>query len=142
MVTAVGAVDTFTAFTGTSTSCGRTGPVAKSFREREVIMEVLASRVLLHPVDFERSLRFYAGSLGLHVYREWARAYLKSRRALPLLGPREQPDSGYALTRRALTMGQENLAKVSSSRLETGIYMRRKGIQPFACSAKLGARGA
>ena len=34
-------------------------------------MEVLASRVLLHPVDFERSLRFYAGSLGLHVYREW-----------------------------------------------------------------------
>src|SRR3712207_1679603 len=35
-------------------------------------MEVLASRVLLHPVDFERSLRFYAGSLGLHVYREWS----------------------------------------------------------------------
>ncbi len=34
-------------------------------------MEVLASRVLLHPVDFERSFRFYAGSLGLHVYREW-----------------------------------------------------------------------
>ena len=34
-------------------------------------MEVLASRVLLHPVDFERSLRFYAESLGLHVYREW-----------------------------------------------------------------------
>jgi predicted enzyme related to lactoylglutathione lyase len=34
-------------------------------------MEVLSSRVLLHPTDFERSLRFYAGSLGLHVYREW-----------------------------------------------------------------------
>jgi predicted enzyme related to lactoylglutathione lyase len=34
-------------------------------------MEVLASRVLLHPVDFEHSLRFYAESLGLHVYREW-----------------------------------------------------------------------
>ena len=34
-------------------------------------MEVLSSRVLLHPVDFERSLRFYAESLGLHVYREW-----------------------------------------------------------------------
>jgi hypothetical protein len=37
---------------------------------------------------------------------------------------------------------QESLAKVTSSRLETGIYMRRKGIQPFACSAKRGARGA
>ena len=34
-------------------------------------MEVLSSRVLLHPVDFERSFRFYAETLGLHVYREW-----------------------------------------------------------------------
>ncbi len=36
-------------------------------------MEVLSSRVLLHPVDFERSFRFYAESLALHVYREWGR---------------------------------------------------------------------
>ena len=34
-------------------------------------MEVLSSRVLLHPTDFERSFRFYAENLGLHVYREW-----------------------------------------------------------------------
>jgi predicted enzyme related to lactoylglutathione lyase len=34
-------------------------------------MEVLSSRVLLHPMDFERSCRFYAETLGLHVYREW-----------------------------------------------------------------------
>ena len=34
-------------------------------------MEVLASRVLLQPVDFERSFRFYAENLGLHVHREW-----------------------------------------------------------------------
>jgi predicted enzyme related to lactoylglutathione lyase len=34
-------------------------------------MEVLSSRVLLQPTDFERSFRFYAESLGLHVYREW-----------------------------------------------------------------------
>ncbi len=34
-------------------------------------MEVLASRVLLQPVDFERSFRFYAENLGLHAYREW-----------------------------------------------------------------------
>ena len=34
-------------------------------------MEVLSSRVLLHPKDFERSLRFYAESLDLHIYREW-----------------------------------------------------------------------
>jgi predicted enzyme related to lactoylglutathione lyase len=34
-------------------------------------MEVLSSPVLLHPKDFERSLRFYSESLGLHIYREW-----------------------------------------------------------------------
>ena len=62
-----------TAFTGTSASCRRTEPVAKLFREGEVVMEVLSSRVLLQGVDFERSFRFYAESLGLHVYREWGR---------------------------------------------------------------------
>ena len=35
-------------------------------------MEVLSSRVLLHPIDFERSFRFYAENLGLYVYREWS----------------------------------------------------------------------
>jgi predicted enzyme related to lactoylglutathione lyase len=28
---------------------------------------------LVHPTDFERSFRFYATNLGLHVYREWGR---------------------------------------------------------------------
>ena len=35
-------------------------------------MEVLSSRVLVHPTEFERSFRFYAENLGLHVYREWS----------------------------------------------------------------------
>src|SRR5687768_14399585 len=35
-------------------------------------MEVLSSRVLVRPTDFERSFRFYTDSLGLHVYREWS----------------------------------------------------------------------
>ena len=34
-------------------------------------MEVLSSRVLLQPTDFEESFRFYSETLGLHVYREW-----------------------------------------------------------------------
>jgi predicted enzyme related to lactoylglutathione lyase len=34
-------------------------------------MEVLSSRTLLRPVDLERSLAFYAGTLGLAVYREF-----------------------------------------------------------------------
>jgi predicted enzyme related to lactoylglutathione lyase len=45
--------------------------VAKSLGEGEVVIEVLASRVLVRPTDFERSFRFYAENLGLHVYREW-----------------------------------------------------------------------
>ena len=34
-------------------------------------MEVLSSRVLLRPTDFEQSFRFYAEILALHIYREW-----------------------------------------------------------------------
>jgi catechol 2,3-dioxygenase-like lactoylglutathione lyase family enzyme len=34
-------------------------------------IEILSSRVLLRPVDFEASYRFYAGTLGLAVYREF-----------------------------------------------------------------------
>ncbi len=34
-------------------------------------MEILASRILLHPTDLERSLRFYEQTLGLAIYREW-----------------------------------------------------------------------
>ena len=34
-------------------------------------MEVLSSRMLLRPANFERSFRFYAQTLDLHVYREW-----------------------------------------------------------------------
>jgi hypothetical protein len=47
-------------------------PVAKSLREGDVVMEVLSSRVLVRPTDFERSFRFYAESLALHVYRQWS----------------------------------------------------------------------
>lgn len=35
-------------------------------------MEVLQSRVLLRPVDYERSVAFYRDVVGLHIYREWA----------------------------------------------------------------------
>lgn len=34
-------------------------------------MEVLSSRVLLHPADFATSLHFYRDVLGLAIYREW-----------------------------------------------------------------------
>ena len=34
-------------------------------------MEVLSSRILLHPVDLERSRAFYRDSLGLAIYREF-----------------------------------------------------------------------
>ena len=35
-------------------------------------MEVLQSRVLYRPVDYERSVAFYRDVIGLHIYREWA----------------------------------------------------------------------
>ena len=35
-------------------------------------MEVLSSRVLLRPTDYEQSVAFYGSVLGLAVFREWA----------------------------------------------------------------------
>ena len=35
-------------------------------------MEVLQSRVLYRPADYERSVAFYRDVLGLHIFREWA----------------------------------------------------------------------
>ncbi|NUT38722.1 MAG: VOC family protein, partial [Thermoactinospora sp.] len=46
-------------------------------------MDVLSSRVLLRPVDPERSRRFYADTLGLAVYREF--------------GPPDQPGTVFFL---------------------------------------------
>jgi len=34
-------------------------------------LDVLASRVLLHPRDWQRSYHFYREILGLKIYREW-----------------------------------------------------------------------
>lgn len=34
-------------------------------------MEILSSRMLLCPTDWECTYRFYADTLGLHIYREW-----------------------------------------------------------------------
>ncbi len=34
-------------------------------------MEILSSRVLVHPRDWERSFHFYREVLGLKIYREW-----------------------------------------------------------------------
>lgn len=35
-------------------------------------MEVLSSRVIIHPSDLARSRQFYEGVIGLSVYREWS----------------------------------------------------------------------
>jgi predicted enzyme related to lactoylglutathione lyase len=34
-------------------------------------VEILTSRVLLHPTDLSRSLQFYEHTIGLAIYREW-----------------------------------------------------------------------
>ncbi len=37
-------------------------------------MDILSSRVLLHPRDWDRSFHFYHEVLGLKIYREWSGA--------------------------------------------------------------------
>jgi predicted enzyme related to lactoylglutathione lyase len=59
-------------------------------------MEVLSSRVLVRPTDFQRSFRFYAESLGLHVYREWSSG--STRGVVFFLGGGFLELSGYSRT--------------------------------------------
>jgi catechol 2,3-dioxygenase-like lactoylglutathione lyase family enzyme len=47
-------------------------------------MEVLSSRVIVRPVDLERSLRFYGETLGLAIYREYGEG--RSRGVVFFLG--------------------------------------------------------
>jgi predicted enzyme related to lactoylglutathione lyase len=66
-------------------------------------MEVLSSRVLVRPTDFERSFRFYAENLGLHVYREWSSG--STRGVVFFLGGGFLELSGYSRTRTSEGVG-------------------------------------
>jgi catechol 2,3-dioxygenase-like lactoylglutathione lyase family enzyme len=64
-------------------------------------MEVLTSRILMHPTDLERSLRFYEHTLGLAIYREWGTGlsrgvvfFLGGGGLLEVSGTSPQPPSG------------------------------------------------
>lgn len=64
-------------------------------------MEILASRILLHPTDLERSLRFYEQTLGLAIYREWGTGssrgvvfFLGAGGLLEVSGEGPEPPSG------------------------------------------------
>jgi catechol 2,3-dioxygenase-like lactoylglutathione lyase family enzyme len=56
-------------------------------------MEILAARVLVHPVDMARSLRFYRDELGLAVFREFpgGTVFFLGGGYLELSGAAEQP---------------------------------------------------
>jgi predicted enzyme related to lactoylglutathione lyase len=56
-------------------------------------MDVLASRILVRPRDFERSARFYGETLGLAVFREWRGGvvFFAGGGLLELSGPRTPP---------------------------------------------------
>jgi catechol 2,3-dioxygenase-like lactoylglutathione lyase family enzyme len=63
-------------------------------------MEILTSRILLHPTDLETSLRFYEHQLELAIYREWGAGptrgvvfFLGGGGLLEVSGPGDQPPS-------------------------------------------------
>jgi catechol 2,3-dioxygenase-like lactoylglutathione lyase family enzyme len=63
-------------------------------------VDVLASRILLHPGDLERSLRFYGETLGLAVFREWGSGpdrgvvFFPGAGLLEVSGASSEPPSG------------------------------------------------
>jgi catechol 2,3-dioxygenase-like lactoylglutathione lyase family enzyme len=64
-------------------------------------VEILTSRILLHPTDLERSLCFYEETIGLAIYREWGTGasrgvvfFLGGGGPLEVSGGSAQPPSG------------------------------------------------
>jgi catechol 2,3-dioxygenase-like lactoylglutathione lyase family enzyme len=64
-------------------------------------MEILASRILLHPGDLDRSLHFYEETIGLAIFREWGSGpsrgvafFLGGGGLLEVSGGSPQPPSG------------------------------------------------
>jgi predicted enzyme related to lactoylglutathione lyase len=73
-------------------------------------MDVLSSRVLLRPVDPERSRRFYADTLGLAVYREF--------------GPPDQPGVVFFLGQGFLEVAGRAEAPAPESGLSIWLQVR------------------
>lgn len=82
-------------------------------------MEILASRILLHPGNLEASLRFYEQTLGLAIYREWGAGssrgvvfFLGGGGLLEVSGGNPEPPSGateLVLQVRDLAAAREHL---------------------------------
>jgi predicted enzyme related to lactoylglutathione lyase len=67
----------------------------------QALVEILASRFLLHPTDLARSLRFYEHTIGLAIYREWGAGasrgvafFLGGGGVLEVSGGSPEPPSG------------------------------------------------
>lgn len=73
-------------------------------------MDVLSSRVLLRPVDPERSRRFYADTLGLAVYREF--------------GPPDQPGTVFFLGQGFLEVSGRSEAVTAGAGLSIWLQVR------------------
>src|SRR5918997_733852 len=77
----------------------RTGTVSAAGsgdrRDRHRRMEILASRMLIRPADYERSLRFYRDQLGLAIAREYgAGTVFYAGQSLIELAGHGGPDAG------------------------------------------------
>ncbi|HEX4731926.1 MAG TPA: VOC family protein [Solirubrobacterales bacterium] len=87
-------------------------------------METLASRILLHPADLDRSLRFYKQTIGLAIYREWGTGpsrgvafFLGGGGLLEVSGGSPQPPSGAT----ALVLQVRDLDAARASLVERGV---------------------
>jgi predicted enzyme related to lactoylglutathione lyase len=87
-------------------------------------MEILASRILLHPTDLDRSLRFYEQAIGLAIYREWGTGpsrgvafFLGGGGLLEVSGASPEPPSGAT----GLVLQVRDLSATRAALVERGV---------------------
>jgi catechol 2,3-dioxygenase-like lactoylglutathione lyase family enzyme len=98
-------------------------------------MEILASRILLHPTDLDRSLRFYEQTIGLAIYREWGTGpsrgvafFLGGGGLLEVSGGCPQPPSGAT----ELVLQVRDLGATRTLLVERGVILEAEpGLKPW-----------
>jgi catechol 2,3-dioxygenase-like lactoylglutathione lyase family enzyme len=92
----------------------------------EAGVEILTSRILLHPVDLDRSLRFYEQALGLAIYREWGQGpsrgvvfFLGGGGLIEISGGSPQPPSGAT----GLVLQVRDLGAARAALVEHGVVL-------------------
>lgn len=108
----------------------RETPVIATARDRHEGMEILASRMLLRPADYERSLSFYRDQIGLAIAREYgAGTVFYAGQSLIELAGHGAPEHPSGLFPGALWLQVRDLVVTQAELKSRGVAITREALR-------------